>query len=115
MLSGLPEGLALACVAAVMLAAATWLWTRARLWATTRAVLHRVWVWLHREQLAEIQELRQDVDILLSVLDHWVTPGAGDKQRQFQYMAEALAARGKRGCSGASMRVASLIADDLEQ
>jgi hypothetical protein len=40
--------------------------------------------------------------------------GAGDKQRQFEHMADVLEARGKRGCSGANMRVASLVGDDLE-
>jgi hypothetical protein len=44
--------------------------------------------------------LRKDVGALLSLLDHWVTSGAGDKQRQFEYRAEALEARGKRGISG---------------
>jgi hypothetical protein len=72
------------------------------------------WLWtlLHRKQLEEVAELRRDVDALLCVLDHWVTPGTGDKQRQFEYMAEVLRARGKRGISGADMRVASLIDDD---
>jgi hypothetical protein len=71
----------------------------------------RGWLWntLHKKQLEEITELRKDVDALLSVLDHWATPGAGDKQRQFEYMADVLKARGKRGISGADMRVASLI------
>lgn len=60
------------------------------------------WLWstLHKRQIEEINELRKDVDALLSVLDHWVTPGAGDKQRQFDYMAEVLEARNKRGISG---------------
>jgi hypothetical protein len=44
--------------------------------------------------------LRKDVDALLSVLDHWVTSGTGNKQRQFEYTVEALEAHGKRGISG---------------
>jgi hypothetical protein len=39
-------------------------------------------------QLEQIAELWKDVDALLSVLDHWVTSGAGDEQRQFEYMAK---------------------------
>lgn len=72
------------------------------------------WFWraIHRQQLEEMAELRRDVDALLHVLDHWVTLGVGDKQRQFDYMTEVLTARGKRGISGADMRVASLINDD---
>jgi len=100
-----------ALIAAVLLAAAGWLWSRTHPWQhLTRA---RAWLWgaLHKRQIEEINELRKDVDALLSVLDHWVTPGAGDKQRQFKYMAEVLEARNKRGISGAYMRVASLIDD----
>jgi hypothetical protein len=114
MLNGLVEGLVLAIVAALILGGVTWLWRRARPWARAKAAVRRTWLRLHGDQLAEIQQLRQDVDALLNVLDHWVTPGAGDKQRQFEYVAEVLAARGRRGCSGASMRVAQLIDGDLE-
>ena len=57
------------------------------------------------------KSIRLALSSLLSVLDHWVTPGAGDKPRQFEYMAEVLEARNKRGISGAYMRVASLIDD----
>jgi hypothetical protein len=114
MLSGLAEGFALAIIAALALGGVTWLWKRATPWLRTKAVLRRAWLRLNRDQITQIQELRQDVDALLNVLDHWVTPGAGDKQRQFEHMAEVLGTRGKRGCSGASMRLASLIADDLE-
>ena len=98
-----------ALIAAVLLAIACWLWGRTHPWQRlTRA---RAWLWgtLHKRQIEEINELRRDVDALLSVLDHWVTPGAGDKQRQFEYMAEVLEARNKRGISGSYMRVASLI------
>jgi hypothetical protein len=103
------EGLLFALIAALLLAAAAWLWRRAEPWQRVRHA--RAWLWnaLHKKQLEEIAELRKDVDALLSVLDHWVTPGAGDKQRQFEYMAEVLNERGKRGISGAGMRVARLI------
>jgi hypothetical protein len=103
--------LLLALIAAVLLAAAGWLWARTHPWQQlTRA---RAWLWgtLRKKQIEEINELRKDVDALLSVLDHWLTPGAGDKQRQFEYMAEVLEARNKRGISGAYMRVARLIDD----
>jgi len=104
--------LVFAVAAALVVAAAAWLWGRAQPWLRVKRT--RAWLWnvLHRKQLEEIAELRRDVDALLCVLDHWVTPGAGDKQRQFEYMAEVLKARGKRGISGADMRVASLVDDD---
>jgi hypothetical protein len=112
------DDLLFALIAAVLLTVAGWLWSRIH----PRQRLARVWAWLwnalHKRQIEEINELRKDiselqkdVDALLSVLDHWVTPGAGDKQRQFDYMAEVLEARNKRGISGAYMRVASLIDD----
>jgi hypothetical protein len=109
MMHGAPRDLLFALIAAVLVAAVVWLWGRTSPWNQLKRA--RAWLWetLHRSQLEEISELRKDVDMLLSVLDHWVTPGAGDKERQFQYMAEVLQARGKRGISGASMRVASLI------
>lgn len=113
MLNGLAEGLVLAVIAALIIGCMTWLWRRASPWARTKAVVRWAWLRLNRDQIAEIQELRRDVDALLYVLDHWITPGAGDKQRQFEYMAEVLAARGRRGCSGASMRVAELLGDEL--
>lgn len=112
------EGILLAVIAALLVTAVAWLWRRSEAWPHVKRV--RAWLWrvLHREQLEqiaglseELAELRADVDMLLSVLDHWVTPGAGDKQRQFEHMEEALAARGKRGISGAGMRVASIIDD----
>ena len=121
--------LALALIAAVIVSGLAWFWRYAKPWSRIKHFLGRFWVMLHRgqlveieklrqgmnaqheSQLAKIEELRQDVDALLSVLDHWVTPGAGDRQRQFGYMAEVLTACGKRGISGAGMRVASLIAD----
>lgn len=109
MMHGFIPDLLFALIAAVLLAAAGWLWGRTH----PRQRLTRAWAWLwgtlHKRQIEEINELRKDVDALLSVLDHWVTPGAGDKQRQFKYMAEVLEARNKRGISGADMRVASLI------
>jgi hypothetical protein len=77
-------------------------------WQLLKRGISSAWSVLHRRQLAEIEELRKDVDALLAVLDHWITPGAGDKQRQFEFMAEVLEARHKRGISGASMQVASL-------
>lgn len=108
---GFIPDLLFALMAAVLLAAAGWLWSRTHPWQhLTHA---RAWLWstLHTRQIDEINELRKDVDALLSVLDHWVTPGAGDMRRQFEYMAEVLEARNKRGISGAYMRVASLIED----
>lgn len=103
------EDLLYAVAAALLLSAAAWLWKRAQ----PRLQLRRAWTWfwtsLHRRQLEEISELRKDVDGLLSVLDHWVTPGAGDKQRQFEFMAQVLNDRAKRGISGADTRVARLI------
>ena len=98
----------LAFIAALVIAFAAWLWKRVTPWQLVRRAMASAWSLLHRRQLAEIEELRKDLDALLSVLDHWTTPGAGDKQRQFAYMAEVLEARRKRGISGASMRVASL-------
>ncbi len=83
-----------ALVAAMIVTAGGWLWQRARPWRQIKSLCARVWAHLHRQQLAEIAELREDVNALLMVLDHWTTPGAGDKQRQFEYMAEALRARG---------------------
>lgn len=113
MIPGGIQALMLAVIAAILMTAAAWLWKRAQLWE--RAKHAQAWVWdtLHKRQSEQITELRKDVDALLSVIDHWVTPGAGDKQRQFEYMAEALEARGsgKRGISGAYLRVASLIDD----
>jgi hypothetical protein len=109
MMHGSTRDLLFALIAALFVSAAAWLWGRVEPW---RRVKHaRAWLWnaLHKKQLEEISELRKDVDALLSVLDHWVTPGAGDKQRQFEYMAEVLKARGKAGISGAGMRVARLI------
>jgi hypothetical protein len=117
-MNGFILALLLALVAAVLLTAAGWLWGRTRSWQR----LSRAWTWLwailHKRQIEEIDELRneinelrKDVDALLSVLDHWVTPGAGDMQRQFGYMAEVLEARNKRGVSEAYMRVASIIDD----
>jgi hypothetical protein len=32
---------------------------------------------LRKREIEEINELQKDVDAPLSVLDHWVTPGAG--------------------------------------
>lgn len=109
MIHGFIPDLLFALIAAVLLAAAGWLWGRTHPWQNLARA--RAWLWgtLHKRQIEEINELRKDVDALLSVLDHWVTPGAGDKQRQFEYMAEVLEARNKRGISGAYMRVASLI------
>jgi len=108
---GFVPDLLFALIAAVLLAAAGWLWGRTRAWQ--RLMRARAWLWgtLHKRQIEEIAELRKDVDALLRVLDHWVTPGAGDKQRQFEYMTEVLEARNKRGISEAYMRVASLIDD----
>src|SRR6266567_7179286 len=106
MTQGATRDLVFAVVAAALVAVAAWIWARAQPWQHVKRTGTRLWETLHKKQLAEIAELRKDVDVLLSILDHWVTPGAGDKQRQFQYMAEVLAARGKRGISGASMRVA---------
>lgn len=105
------DGLLFALISAALLAVAGWLWSRIH----PRQRLARIWAWLwstlHKGQIEEVNELRKDVDALLSVLDHWVTPGAGDKQRQFDYMAEVLEGRNKRGISEAYMRVASLIDD----
>lgn len=98
-----------AIIAAVPVAAAAWLWRRTQPWQRVKRSWAWLWDTLHKRQIEEITELRKDVDALLSVLDHWITPGAGDKQRQFEYMAEVLEARGKRGISGAYTRVASLI------
>jgi len=109
MMHGPIRDLLFALIAAVLVAVAVWLWRRTQLWQRVKRARKWLWYTLHKRQSEEIAELRKDVDALLSVLDHWVTPGAGDKQRQFEYMAEVLAARGKRGISGASMRVASLI------
>lgn len=97
-----------ALIAAVFMTAGAWLWAHIQPWQVAKR--GRAWLWdtLHKRQSEQITELRNDVDALLSVLDHWVTPGAGDRQRQFQYMAEMLEARGQRGISGAYMRVASL-------
>jgi hypothetical protein len=111
MIHGGTRDLLFALIAALLLAAAGWLWRRAQL--RQRVKRARAWLWnaLHKKQLEEMTELRKDVDALLSVLDHWVTPGAGDKQRQFEYMAEVLKERDKRGISGAGMRVASRLID----
>jgi len=109
MVHGTARDLLFALIAAVVVAVVLWLWGRIQPWPHVKRALTWLWNALHRRQLEEIAELRKDVDMLLSVLDHWITPGAGDKQRQFEYMAEVLGARGKRGISGASMRVASLI------
>jgi hypothetical protein len=109
MMHGAIRDLLYALMAAVLAAALIWLWGRLQPWKLTKRGWEWLWASLHKSQLQEIAELRKDVDALLTVLDHWVTPGAGDKQRQFQYMAEVLQTRGKRGISGASMRVASLI------
>lgn len=112
MVHGGTRDLLFALMAALLVTAGAWLWRRSEPWSHVKRA--RAWLWnvLHKKQLEEIAELRQDVDALLSVLDHWVTPGAGDKQRQFEYMAEVLNARGKRGISGADMRVARLIDND---
>ncbi len=109
MIHGINRDLLFAAIAALLVTAATWLWRRAQLWQHVKR--SRAWLWnaLHKKQLEEITELRKDVDALLCILDHWITPGAGDKQRQFEYMAQALNERGKRGISGADMRVARLI------
>ena len=109
MLHASTRDLLFALIAAFLVTAVAWLWRRAQPWQRVKHA--RGWLWnaLHKKQLEEITELRKDVDALLSVLDHWVTPGAGDKQRQFEYMAAVLNARGKRGTSGADMRVAELI------
>jgi hypothetical protein len=109
MMHGGTRDLLFALIAALLVAAIAWVWGRAQPWPHVKRA--RAWFWntLHKKQLQEITELRKDVDALLSVLDHWVTPGAGDKQRQFEYMAEVLAALGKRGISCADLRVASLI------
>ena len=111
MMHGTVRDLLFALIAGVLLAAAGWLWARTRPWQRFKRGWAWLWDTLHKRQIEEITELRKDVDALLSVLDHWVTPGAGDKQRQFEYVAEVLEARGKRGISGSYMRVASLIDD----
>jgi hypothetical protein len=111
MIQGDTQDLLFAVIAALLVTAAAWLWKRAHPWPRVKRVWAWLWSTLHKKQLEEITELRRDVDTLLSVLDHWVTPGAGDKQRQFEYMAQALEERGKRGISGAGMRVARLIDD----
>jgi hypothetical protein len=90
-------------------AVAAWLWKRIEPWKRVQRRRSQFWNYIHKSQLAEIADLRKDVDALLMVIDHWTTPGAGDKQRQFDYMAEILQARGKNGISGAGMRVASLM------
>jgi hypothetical protein len=74
-------GLLYAVAAALLLTAAAWLWKRAQPQLQVRRAWTWFWTCLHRRRLEEIGELRKDVDALLSVLDHWVTPGAGDKQR----------------------------------
>jgi hypothetical protein len=109
MIRGGTQDLLYAVLAALLVTAAAWLWRHAQPWQRVNHA--RAWLWnaLHKKQLEEITELRRDVDALLSVLDHWVTPGAGDKQRQFEYMAQVLQERGKQGISGAGMRVARLI------
>lgn len=109
MFHGNTRDLLFAVIAALLVTAVAWLW---RFTQPLRRIKHfYAWFWntLHKEQLEEIAELRKDVDALLSILDHWVTPGAGDKQRQFDYMTEMLNARSKQGISGAGMRVAGLI------
>jgi len=108
MANGGTRDLLLALIAALLVAAAAWLWRRAQPWPRVKRARAWLWATLHKRQHQEIDELRKDVDALLSVLDHWVTPGAGDKQRQFEYMTEVLNARGKKGISGAGMRIASL-------
>jgi hypothetical protein len=112
MMHGSNRDLAFALAAAPAVAAMAWLRQRIRAWVRIKQAGSWVWRAIQRRQLEEIAELRRDVVALLQVLDHWVTPGAGDKQRQFDYMTEVLAARGKRGISGADMRVARLIHDD---
>lgn len=109
MLHGSTRDLIFALIAALLITAAAWLLRRTQLWERVKHALTWLWNAVHRKQLEEIAELRKDVDALLMILDHWVTPGAGDKQRQFEYMAEVLNVRGKRGISAAGMRVAGLI------
>ena len=109
---GTTRDLVFALAAALAGAAVARLRQRIRAWLHIKRAGRWFWRTLHRQQLEEIAELRRDVDTVLHVLDHWVTPGAGDKQRQFDYMTEVLAARGKRGTFGADMRVASLINDE---
>ena len=75
MLSGLAGAFVLAIIAALVLGGVTWLWKLARPWLRMKALLRRAWFRLSRDQITEIQELRKDVDALLNVLDHWVTPG----------------------------------------
>jgi hypothetical protein len=111
MVHGFVPNLLFALIAAALLTLAGWLWGRAHLWQHLTRARARLWGTLHKSQIEEINELRKDVDTLLSVLDHWVTPGAGDKQRQFEYIAEVLEVLGKKGISGAYMRVACLIDD----
>jgi hypothetical protein len=103
------EDLLYALAAAVLLSSTVWLWKRWQLQLQLTRAWASYWTRLHRRQLEEIGELRKDVDALLSVLDHWVTPGAGDKQRQFEFMVQVLNERAKRGISGADMRVARLV------
>ena len=109
MMHGGTRDLLFAVIAALFVTALAWLWHRGQPWQRVKHAWACLWNALHKKQLEEITELRKDVDALLSVLDHWVTPGAGDKQRQFEYMAEVLKERGKRGICGADMRVARLI------
>src|SRR5258708_34214263 len=116
MMHGGTRDLLFAVIAALFVTSLAWLWHRGQPWQRVEDAWAWLWNALHKQQLEEITELRKDVDALLSVLDHWVTPGAGDKQRQFEYMAQVLKERGKRGISGAGMRVARLIDDhDYEQ
>ncbi len=93
MMPGAARDLVFALIAALVVGTATWLWGRTRPWLRLRRAGAWLWTLHQRKQLEEIAELRRDVDALLCVLDHWVTPGAGDKQRQFEYMAEVLRAR----------------------
>jgi hypothetical protein len=96
MMHGDTRDLLFALIAALLVTAAAWLWGRTQPWPRVKRAWGWLWNTLHKKQLEEITELRKDVDALLSVLDHWATPGAGDKQRQFEYMADVLKARGKR-------------------
>jgi hypothetical protein len=94
----------LALEAAVLLAGGSWACRRLGVRSRLGRILRLVWYKAHETQwkahqfeVAEIADLRRDVNGCLKILDHLSTAGTGDWGQQWAYVREVLDEINKNG------------------